>query len=297
VSPGVEVTIDPTEGPDRVILELDAFGGPYAVVPGRALSARSALVEAAIDAFAPPAGGAVKIRIGSSVPSGCGTGTSAAVAVALIGGLASLRAGRPSLNEVAYAAHRLEVVTLGLESGIQDQLCSSYGGISFIEIDRYPQATVETLPMWEELSELLTLIFCGSSHDSPSIHRQVIAESRGSKVFSRLRAAAVAARTAVLERDLDAFGRAMVDNTDAQRALHPDIVGVDARRLMETAASQGAIGWKVNGAGGGGGSVTILSPSQAVKKAVEDSVNSTDTNERVIPVQIATSGLQVTGAV
>jgi D-glycero-alpha-D-manno-heptose-7-phosphate kinase len=159
VSPGVEVTIDPTEGPDRVILELDAFGGPYPVVPGRARSARSALVEAAIDAFAPPAGGAVKIRIGSSVPSGCGTGTSAAVAVALIGGLASLRAGRPSLNEVAYAAHRLEVVTLGLESGIQDQLCSSYGGISFIEIDRYPQATVETLPMWEELSELLRLFF------------------------------------------------------------------------------------------------------------------------------------------
>jgi D-glycero-alpha-D-manno-heptose-7-phosphate kinase len=297
VSPGIEVTIDEIEGPDQVILELEAFGSRYPMVPGRPRSSRGALVEAAIDAFAPPKGRAVMIRVASPVPSGCGTGTSAAVAVALIGGLASLRAERPSLNEVAYAAHRLEVVTLGLESGIQDQLCSVHGGISFIEIDRYPQATIETLPMWEQPSELLTLVICGSSHDSSSVHQQVIAESGGSKVFSRLRAAAVAAHTAVVARDLTAFGLAMVANTDAQRALHRGIIGVDAQRLMDAAAAEGAIGWKVNGAGGTGGSVKFLSPSRAVKKAVEDSVNSSDRNERVIPVQIATSGLQVTGAV
>ena len=84
------------------------------------------------------------------VPAGCGTGTSAAVAVALLGALAAARAEELSPRDVAYAAHRLEVEVLGAESGIQDQLSSAFGGISFLEIERYPEATVTTLPAWDE---------------------------------------------------------------------------------------------------------------------------------------------------
>ena len=62
--------------------------------------------------------------------------------------------------------------------------------------------------------------------------------SRGSPVFARLRDAAVAARDAVLAQDLDAFGRAMIANTDAQASLHPELVGVDARRVIEIAAAR-----------------------------------------------------------
>ena len=103
------------------------------------------------------------------------------------------------------------------------------------------------------------------------MHRQVIEdlERRGQGVFSRLREAAVAARDAVLARDLDAFGRAMIANTEAQRALHPELVGVDARRVIEIAAAEGAVGWKINGAGGDGGSITILSNTQEAKQALE----------------------------
>jgi D-glycero-alpha-D-manno-heptose-7-phosphate kinase len=204
-----------------------------------------------------------------------------------------MRSERPSSHELAYAAHRLEVEVLGLESGIQDQLCSAYGGINFIEIERYPEATVRGLPLWGELSGLLTLVVCGSSHDSSSVHEQVIAGGGGSMVFSRLRAAAVAARDAVMARDLYAFGSAMIANTDAQRDLHPGVVGADATRVIERAEAQGAIGWKVNGAGGAGGSITLLSPSRTVKTAVEASLDLIDTNERVIPVQISPSGLHV----
>ena len=57
----------------------------------------------------------------------------------------------------------------------------------------------------------------------------------------------------------------MIANTEAQRSLHPELVGVDARRVIEFAAAHGAIGWKVNGAGGDGGSVTILSATREAK--------------------------------
>ena len=101
---------------------------------------------------------------------------------------------------------------------------------------------------------------------------------------------------AVLARDLDAFGQAMIANTEAQRSLHPGLVGVDARRVIELAAAQGAVGWKVNGAGGDGGSVTIVSATQETKEALEHRITVLDKRYRVLPVQVSSVGLEVRGA-
>ena len=298
VTPGVEVSICATEGPDPVMLVADSFGDRYPVVPGAARVARHPLLETAIDAFPPPGGLAVEISVRSAVPAGCSTGTSASVAVALLGGLAAVRSEELSPREVAYAAHRLEVEVLGVESGIQDQLSAAFGGINYLEIEPYPEATVHALPAWEELSPLLTLVFLGRAHDSWAVHRQVIdgVGRHGSGVFSRLRDAAVAARDAVVSQDLAAFGRAMIANTEAQKTLHPDLVGVEARRVIEIAAAQGAVGWKINGAGGDGGSITILSATRGAKEAFEGRVSELDTRYRVLPIQVSKVGLQVRGA-
>ncbi len=300
VHPGVEVSIGATEalGPGSVVLGVENFGERYVVVPVGSRVARHPLLEAAIDTLAPPADLAVEIRVRSAMPAGCGTGTSAAVAVALLGGLTALRSEALSMRDIAYAAHRLETGVLGAQSGIQDQLSAAFGGINYLEIEPYPEAAVETLPAWEGLSTRLTLIFLGRAHDSSGVHRQVIDDlgSHASEVFSRLRAAAVAARNAVLAQDLDAFGQAMIANTDAQRALHPELVGADASQVIQFAAVQGAIGWKVNGAGGDGGSVTILNASHEAKDAFEQRVVALDTRYAVLPIQISSGGLQVRGA-
>ena len=298
VTPGVEVSLCEIDGPDRVVLDVDTFGDRYSISPGESRDPRHPLLEAAIDVLPPPSDLAVEISLRSTVPAGCGTGTSAAVAVALLGGLTRLRGEEAIPIDVAYAAHRLEVDILGFESGIQDQLSAACGGINYIEIDQYPKATVHRMPAWEELGHLLTTVFLGRAHDSPGVHRQVIegATQRGSEVFSRLRDAAVAAREAVLAKDLDAFGRAMIANTEAQRSLHFELVGVDATRVIDVAAAQGAIGWKVNGAGGDGGSVTLLSSDTEAKLALEHRVAMLDPRYRVIPIEISTVGLQIQGA-
>jgi D-glycero-alpha-D-manno-heptose-7-phosphate kinase len=297
VTPGVEVSIRATAGPDRVVLDVESFADRYAIVPGASRVASHPLVEAAIDAFPPPTDLAVEVIVRSVVPAGCGAGTSAAVAVALLGGLAAVRADQLSARDVAYAAHRLEVDVLGVESGIQDQLSAAFGGISYLEIEPYPKATVHTLPVWEDLGARLTLVFLGRARGSSGVHRQVIEHLgyHGSEVFSRLRDAAVAARDAVLAQDIVAFGQAMIANTEAQSSLHPALVGVDARRVIAFAAAQGTIGWKVNGAGGDGGSVTILSATREAKDALEHRVAGLDPGYQVLPIQISPVGLQVRG--
>jgi len=88
----------------------------------------------------------------------------------------------------------------------------------------------------------------------------------------------------------------MIANTEAQRSLHPGLVGVDATRVIEFAAAQGAVGWKVNGAGGDGGSVTILSATRETKEALEHLVTFLDKRYRVLPIQVSTVGLEVRGA-
>jgi D-glycero-alpha-D-manno-heptose-7-phosphate kinase len=298
VIPGAEVSIRATAGSDPVVLSVETFGDRYPVVPGTSRTSRHPLLEAAIDALPPPADLAVEVSVRSVVPAGCGAGTSAAVAVALLGGLAAARSQQRSPREVAYAAHRLEVDVLGVQSGIQDQLSAAFGGINYLEIERYPDATVRSLPVWDELGARLTLVFLGRPHDSSDVHRRVIEHvgTRGSEVFSRLRAAAVAARDAVLAEDLEAFGQAMIANTEAQDSLHPTLVGADARRVIEIAAAHQAVGWKVNGAGGDGGSITILSATREAKDAFENRVAAFDARYRVLPIQVGSVGLQVRGA-
>ena len=88
----------------------------------------------------------------------------------------------------------------------------------------------------------------------------------------------------------------MIANTEAQKALHPELVGVDARRLIDIAAAHEALGWKVNGAGGNGGSLTILSATREAKEALESRVAELDTRYVVLPIQVSTFGLQVRGA-
>jgi D-glycero-alpha-D-manno-heptose-7-phosphate kinase len=297
VTPGVRVSMREIGGDPRVLVQMARSGEPYTIVPQTSRVARHPVVEAAIDACPPPDDRAVEICVDSAVPAGCGTGTSAAVAVALLGGLAALRSEPWSATDVASTAHRLEVQVLRLESGVQDQLSSAFGGINYLEIDAYPDANVQALPAWDDMGDRLTLVYLGRAHDSSGLHREVIQHIAGqhSSAFDELRDAARAARDAVGDQDLEAFGVAMIRNTDAQRSLHPDLVGADARRVIAVAAEHGAVGWKVNGAGGDGGSLTLLSASPEAKHALEARIERTDPRYQIFPVEISSVGLDVKG--
>lgn len=304
VRPGVGVQVKlHTIGapPGRVSLDVRNYGDRYTYQLG-AGPGHHPLLEAAIAEIGLPADVSVEISVDSEVPAGSSAGTSASTAVALIGALDALTPGRLTPRQLAYAAHRIETKRLKVQSGIQDQLCIAHGGINYIEISPYPDASVNRLSVphatWQELERRIALVSLGRTHVSSALHDHVIAglahEGPSSPPLDELRRAAEAARNALLNEDLNAFGRAMIENTEAQRSLHPGLVGMEAETAIEVAASCGAVGWKVNGAGGNGGSLTVLRKSDADEtRDLEHSLARADPGFEVIPTQLSSDGLRV----
>jgi D-glycero-alpha-D-manno-heptose-7-phosphate kinase len=304
VSPSIEVQINlhPIGAlPAQVVLHLANFGERYAFDPP-ALPDRHPLLEAAIDEIGLPEDVSAEISVYSEAPAGGSMGTSASTTVALIGALDALSPGRLTPLEIAYVAHRIEVDRVGHQSGIQDQICAAYGGINYIEIFAYPNASVIQLSVpdatWWELDQRLVLFFLGRTHTSSEVHDRVIAElacdGGRSPRLEALRRAADAARDAVLVADFGALGRAMTENTAAQRGLHPSLISDAAQTTIEIAASHGALGSKVNGAGGEGGSVTVLcGPDTSQRRRLVEAVCRADPHFQIIPTHVSRHGLRV----
>jgi len=298
----VQIEVFPRRrGPEQVVLQAENYGDRYNVAPGKRPWSKHPLLEAAIRYMKVPKDVSVEVSIYSEAPAGASTGTSAAVSVALIGALDRLTAGHMTPHEVAYAAHHVEMNMLGLQCGIQDQICSAFGGINFIEMTSFPHATVSQIQIpnssWWELERRLLLVFLGRSHSSSEVHRKVIAELEQSgpenKKIEDLRKTAERSRDAIYAADFQAFGRAMIENTEAQARLHPDLVSDHAQKVIRIAREHGAVGWKVNGAGGEGGSLTILCGhlSQQKRQLVK-ALESADPLFKNIPVYLSRYGLR-----
>jgi D-glycero-alpha-D-manno-heptose-7-phosphate kinase len=152
--------------------------------------------------------------------------------------------------------------------------------------------------VWWELDRRLVLVFLGRAHVSSEVHDRVIAglhrDGEGSLHLEELRRAAARARDAVRAADLPALGRAMKNNTDAQGRLHASLISAEAHAVIEVAHAHGALGWKVNGAGGEGGSVTLLcGPDMRAKRRLLGALRSADPRFQVIPTHLSRSGLRV----
>jgi D-glycero-alpha-D-manno-heptose-7-phosphate kinase len=304
VYPYVEVQVEVfhrDDQPQPVVVFAENYGQRFSVTQRAGGWGEHPLIEAAIERMKVPSDLALNVTIFSEAPSGASTGTSAAVSVALVGSLDRLTPRHLTAHEVAYTAQSIETEMLKLQCGIQDQLCSAYGGINYIEMFDYPHATVSpiqvTNSIWWELERRLVLIYFGKSHTSSDVHEKVIRELEGSapdcKKLQDLRATPEKSRDALYAGDFAGLGQAMIENTEAQERLHHDLISQDARRVIEIAKAHGALGWKVNGAGGDGGSLTILAGALShVKRAMIREIEAESSLFKNIPIYLSRTGLR-----
>jgi D-glycero-alpha-D-manno-heptose-7-phosphate kinase len=227
-------------------------------------------------------GEAVRVTITSAVPVGASLGTSAAVLVALLAALDGLLgghglpAGSPDAPDpvdrpdLARRAHAVETGRAGREAGVQDHWAAALGHAQHLVVDTYPSVRARRLALADhvagELAERLVTVVFGP-HDSSAVHGEVVhallscdgaAHDRVRQATRRLAALAAEAAGALERGDVDAWAAVLTRSTDVQAELHPGLVGPAHQAAIEVAASLGAAGWKVNGAGGSGGSLTVV---------------------------------------
>ncbi|MFB0566055.1 MAG: GHMP kinase [Candidatus Aminicenantaceae bacterium] len=305
VSPLVKVQITLFENKekreDRVLIRAENYGDTFRVNPEKPDYSQHPLLQGTINSMSIPKDFELDISLLSHVPAGSSTGTSAAVCVSLLGALNLLTAQKHSLDDIISLAHRVETKKLGLQSGIQDQICAAYGGICFINMYSYPKAHITKLELEkrveQELGRRLCLIYLGQSHSSSALHDEVIAflERKGSqfKMIRKLRDLAVSAKDHLLNGDLDSFGDVMIENNESQRSLHEELISEEADSVIRIAKKFKAAGWKVNGAGGKGGSLTILSNNEEkLKTGMLREINALSKGIQSIPISLAVSGLK-----
>jgi len=307
VDPGVDVEIRVTKNIEnkkqRVSVDAKNFGERFLVDPDKPEYDRYPLLQAAIGSLPVPEDLKLDIQIDSRIPAGSSTGTSASVCVALLGALNQITPQKHAAQEIASLAHRVETEKLEWQSGIQDQICAAYGGVCFIDMYSYPQARVSKLRLRKQVKKALDtrlcLIYLGSSHSSSLLHEEVIRllEDKGSgfPLINKMKELAREAGPCLLKGDLDLFGKIMKENNECQRSLHPDLISEQAESVIRIARKYNASGWKVNGAGGKGGSLTILCSDQPIhKKKMLGEINSLGKGIKHIPVSLNFQGLEVT---
>lgn len=303
ISPQVEVQVavrETTDDTPRILIRAENYNEAYPLDPLHIVYGKHPLIEAAVEEIRWPENLAFHVNIYSSAPPGASMGTSAAVSVALIGALDALTEGRLSPHDTAALAHSLETEKLGLECGVQDQLASAYGGVNLIHMTRYPKTTVTPIHLGDEIfwdfEQRLLLIYIGKPHNSSETHKKVIADlgadaSEDSRL-QRLRELALEAQAALSAGDFPDLGRVFDENTEVQRSLHPDLVCPAFEDIMSIAADYDALGCKVNGAGGDGGSIAILARADTFqKRAMEKAL--LEQGYQSLPVHLTRRGLRV----
>ena len=309
VWPGVEVRVNPFDGPEGVEVRLLNFGRGWHWSAGTpAEVCPDPLIGACLDEAAVPEG-AWQLEIGSQLPPGASMGGSASVCVAVLAALDALRIGTgnddPRQDQpheraasLARRAHRIETVRLRQQSGVQDQWAAAAGGINLIQIDAYPEARCTPLVVSDAtrdaLEARLLVVLLGQGHESWPIHARVVetlADAGPDDArLEALRACAREGAAALRAGDLPAYGAVLTRNTGAQAALHASLVGEEALAAIDAVRGPDTLGWKVNGAGGPGGSVTLLASSGEAKARLRDALARACPWATPIAVQLADRG-------
>lgn len=196
----------------------------------------------ALATLLPPTGIGVSIR--SDLPVGCGMGSSAALAVALVRALAIHEGRVATFDECFERAFAVERVFHGTPSGV-DHAVSAHGGVV-----RYVRAG----PMLHPVPLSLPFHLVVADTGAPGNTAEMVARVRARGAEAEFRE--IAALVAEAEARLPDIGPLMQENQRLLRAIGVSTPKLDA--VCAAMENAGAFGAKLAGAGGGGVAIAAV---------------------------------------
>jgi D-glycero-alpha-D-manno-heptose-7-phosphate kinase len=203
----------------------------------------------------------IEITTLADIPAGTGLGSSGSFTTALVKALYMHRRRLLHPSELAELACQIEIDRLHEPVGKQDQYISAYGGVTCFTFN--PDGTVEAEPLkmsmeaMFDLEDNLKLFFTGFSRSAGSIlsDQNVRTEHHDQEMLDNLhQAKALGHRSReALERGKTAlFGELMHEHWEHKKRRSGGMSNPQIDEWYELGRSNGAIGGKLVGAGGGG---------------------------------------------
>ncbi len=241
-------------------------------------------------------GGWAEILMHTDAPPGSGLGASSAVVVSLVGALNNWLSHFMGDYEVAEVAYDIERRELGIKGGYQDQFASVFGGFNYIEFLKDGRVIVNPLRIShdniKELEYHLLLCYTGGTRLSANIIERQVEDFRGGKNVEALndqKKMAFDMKNCLLKGDFDEFGKMLDAAWQTKKMMAEGITNRRIDDLYKAARSEGAVGGKILGAGGGG--YLLLYCNYATKHKVEKAMRSLGAEPR--PFSFVKDGLTV----
>lgn len=200
----------------------------------------------------------IEVATMADVPStGTGLGSSSSLLVGILAALTHY-VGKPfDRNKVAELACDIEVNKLKHPIGKQDQYFATFGGLSYIRFNQDESVKVEKLDIHNNLvKELQNNILCfytGIQRNAPEILSEQKNNIKSSyESLHKIRDLADTARDLLKNGDLTKFGEMLNHAWKLKKKLSSNVSNSIIDSYYDKAIESGALGGKINGAGGGG---------------------------------------------
>ena len=215
----------------------------------------------------------------SDIPAGSGLGSSGSFTTALLCALYALKHEIVSKRDLAEMACHIELDLLGEPIGKQDQFIASYGGITCFEFECDDRVAVTPLRLDAmtryNLEENLMLFFTGYTRSASEILRDQDTRSKqGDQAMIDnlhfVKQLGYDSKAALEAGDLRAFAKLMDVHWEHKKRRTAGMSSGSIDEYYELAKTNGSLGGKLIGAGGGGFLMFYTEEKTRLRRAMYD---------------------------
>ena len=211
----------------------------------------------------------LEIHHDGDLPARSGLGSSSAFTVGLINVLEAARGKIISKEKLASNAINIEQNIIKENVGSQDQIAAAYGGLNHITFDQNGTFDVNKIVIPEnrmkELNSNLILLYTGVSRIASEVAEDKIKNLESRFKELTLIRSFVKEGIQILQNEninIEEFGKLLKLSWENKRKLSKKISTDLIDHIFQTCFSNGAIGGKVLGAGGGGFILLFVPPER-----------------------------------
>jgi D-glycero-alpha-D-manno-heptose-7-phosphate kinase len=219
----------------------------------------------------------IEITTLADIPAGTGLGSSGSFTTALLKGLHAFQHRLVHPQELAQLACQLEIERLGEPIGKQDQYIAAFGGLTCFTFHKDERVTAEPLRVsmntMFELEDNLLLFFTGFSRKGSDILRDQDERAHSSEMLRNLhhvKELGYRSRAALEAGDLMLLGELLHEQWEHKKQRSGRSSNPRIDEWYALARSNGAVGGKLVGAGGGGFLMFYASDRNRLRRAMSN---------------------------